>query len=158
MLSTEVFFTDESIFFKIAFDNSNFKASQYPVSQFSKTLKYSIKREILVYTDEQLKPESSQPRIGIEDKKYGIILGKVNYLKKKCIILTYGDKKLHEFENGVVYAIQQMVLVDCQTQQELNRELIVLNEFFESFGNKLCYYVPYNLSKMVNFLFFQPLK
>ena len=73
----------------------------------------------------------------------------MNYLNKKCVILTLGDKMIQEFENGVLYQIEDMILVDCQTQQELNRELLVLNEFFESFSRKLCYYVPYNLSKMV---------
>ena len=77
MLSTEVFFTDQSIFFQITFDNSNFRLSNYPIQSEKKILKYSIKRDIIVYTDEELKPENSHPRIGVENKKYGIILGKV---------------------------------------------------------------------------------
>ena len=150
MLSTEIFFTDEDIFFKVTFDNSRFvNTSRYSEKKITKTLKYSIKREILVYTDEELKLEKMRERIGIKKKKYGIILGKINYLKKKCIVVSSEDSIEFVLPNGVLYKIKSVILIDLSTHQEMNRELFVLNEFFESFSNKMCFYVPFNLPKLV---------
>lgn len=149
MISTEVYFSDDDIFFRVTFSNDHPNNNMYPKTDFVKTLKYSIKRQIMVFTNEELKPQSTQTRTGLRKRKYGLILGKVDYLKKRCFVLTADDTKLADFDNGVLYMASEFVLIDCQTQQEKNKEFYVLNQFFESFSGKLCFYVPFNLSKLV---------
>lgn len=147
MISTEVFFSDEDIFFKVRFSNDVPGNTLYPKSEFSKILKYSIKRQIAVFTNEDLKASNS--RTGMRKRSYGLLLGKVCYLKKTCFVLTAGDSCLLESSQGLFYSAREFVLVDCQTQQEMNREFYVLNQFFESFSKKFCFFVPFNLAKLV---------
>ena len=92
MLTTKVFFTDTDIYFRVSYDNSKFIANtDHLQASFKKTLKYSIKKDKFRFTSQKLKQENKTERIGVEDDEYGIILGKVNYLRKKCVVLTRND-------------------------------------------------------------------
>jgi hypothetical protein len=120
-------------------------------TSFSKTLKYSIKKKQFRFTTENLKNKENNERVGIKNQNHSIILGKVNYLKKNCIILASEVKELFQFPNGVLYKVKSVTLIDCCSYQEVNREYLVLQDFFNSLCGRLCFFVPFDLYNMVSF-------
>ena len=150
MLTVKTQVYSDRINFHLHFKPSPASLPEHPVPAESLYLSYNaIKDSVKVSRLHNPENMDYSQNALIIDKEFPLLIGMVCFLGKKYFVLAQETRQVSVFKFGEVFRVERVFLIDVKGLREVSEELLMLQEFFDSYIGKLFYYVPYDFGALV---------